>query len=87
VPAQPVESVPGVRSKEQAAAGLAGRISFIGPFNLAGLPALSVPCGFTSDNLPVGLQIVGRPFGEETVLKVGHAYEQSTPWHTKRPPV
>lgn len=56
------------------------------PFNLTGLPALSVPCGFTSQGLPVGLQIVGKPWDEATVLRVGHAYEQATPWHTRRPP-
>ena len=56
------------------------------PFNLAGAPALSVNCGFNSQGLPIGLQIGGRPFAEETVLKVGHAYEQNTPWHTMRPP-
>gem|GEM_PF-2838946 len=49
------------------------------PFNLAGAPALSVNCGFNSQGLPIGLQIGGRPFHEETVLKVGHAYEQNTP--------
>ena len=86
-PAPPVESIPGVQSKEQLAAGLAGRTSFTGPFNLGGLPAISVPCGFTSDKLPVGLQIAGRPFAEETIMKVAHAYEQSTPWHTMRPPI
>jgi aspartyl-tRNA(Asn)/glutamyl-tRNA(Gln) amidotransferase subunit A len=56
------------------------------PFNLANAPALSVNCGFNSQGLPIGLQIGGRPFAEETVLKVGHAYEQNTPWHTMRPP-
>ena len=54
-------------------------------FNLASATAISVPCGFSSENLPIGLQIGGRPGGEETVLKVAHAYEQSTPWHTMRP--
>ena len=54
-------------------------------FNLAGVPAISVPCGFSSENLPIGLQIGGRPGGEETVLKIAHAYEQNTPWHNKRP--
>ena len=85
--ALPVESVPGVQSKEQALADLRGRISFTGPFNLAGVPALSVPCGFNSANLPLGLQIVGRPFEEETVLRVGHAYEQVNRWYTRRPPI
>lgn len=56
------------------------------PFNLANAPALSVNCGFNSQGLPIGLQIGGRPFDEETVLRVGHAYEQNTPWHKMRPP-
>ena len=55
-------------------------------FNLAGAPAMSVPCGFSSDGLPFGLQIGGSPGDEETVLKVGHAYQQATSWHTMRPP-
>ena len=87
VTARPVESAPGIQSKEEMAAGLAGRISFTGPFNLAGVPALVLPCGFSSDNLPMGLQIVGRPFAEDTVMKVAHAYEQNTGWHTLRPPI
>lgn len=87
VTARPVESEPGLQSKEQIAAGMAGRISFTGPFNLAGTPALTLPCGFSSDNMPIGLQIVGKPFAEETVLKVAHAYEQNTEWHTRRPPI
>ena len=53
--------------------------------NLTGLPAIVVPCGMTSSKLPVGLQIIGRPFEEEKILRVGYAYEQSTNWHTKRP--
>ena len=56
------------------------------PFNLAGAPAISVNCGFNSEGLPIGLQIGGRPFEESMVLKVAHAYEQHTPWHTMRPP-
>jgi aspartyl-tRNA(Asn)/glutamyl-tRNA(Gln) amidotransferase subunit A len=55
------------------------------PVNLAGLPGLSVPCGFTGDGLPIGLQVIGKPFDEATVLRAGHAYEQATPWHTRRP--
>ena len=87
VTAPPVEYSPGIQSKEHALNGLAGRISFTGPFNLAGTPALSVPCGFSSTGMPMGLQIVGRPFAEETVLRVAYAYEQSTDWHTRRPPI
>lgn len=55
--------------------------------NLAGVPAISVPCGFTSDNLPVGLQFIGRHFDEESILKVAYAYEQATDWHSRRPAV
>ena len=55
-------------------------------FNAASAPAITVPCGLTSQGLPIGFQIGGRPGWEETVLKVAHAYEQNTPWHTMRPP-
>lgn len=55
------------------------------PFNLSGLPAISVPCGFTANGLPIGLQIAGRAFDEVTVLRVAYAYEQQTSWHTQRP--
>ncbi|MBI5442302.1 MAG: Asp-tRNA(Asn)/Glu-tRNA(Gln) amidotransferase subunit GatA [Deltaproteobacteria bacterium] len=55
------------------------------PCNLAGLPGLSVPCGFTRGGLPVGLQILGAPFSEEILLRVGHAYEQATHWRERSP--
>ena len=87
VTAPPVESVPGIESKEHSLTGLAGRISFTGPFNLAGTPAISVPCGFSAAGMPMGLQIVGKPFDEETVLRVAHAYEQNTDWHNCRAPI
>jgi aspartyl-tRNA(Asn)/glutamyl-tRNA(Gln) amidotransferase subunit A len=61
--------------------------SNMAPFNMAGLPALAVPCGFSTSGLPLSLQIAGRPFDEATVLRVGHAYEQATEWHARRPPV
>jgi len=53
--------------------------------NLAGLPGLVVPCGFDTAGLPIGLQVIGRPFDEETVLRVGAAYERATEWHRRRP--
>lgn len=52
--------------------------------NLAGVPAISLPCGFTADNLPIGLQIIGKGFDEATVLQTAYAFEQSTSWHTRR---
>jgi aspartyl-tRNA(Asn)/glutamyl-tRNA(Gln) amidotransferase subunit A len=57
------------------------------PFNITGLPALALPCGFSATGLPLSLQLSGRPFEEGTVLRVGHAYEQATTWHTRRPPL
>jgi aspartyl-tRNA(Asn)/glutamyl-tRNA(Gln) amidotransferase subunit A len=56
------------------------------PFNLTGLPALAVPCGFSAAGLPLSLQLAGRPFDETTVLRVGHTYQQATDWH-RRPPM
>jgi len=55
------------------------------PANLTGLPALTVPCGFDSAGLPIGLQVIGRPYDERTVLGIGHAYEQATDWTSRRP--
>ena len=57
------------------------------PFNVTGQPALTLPCGMSTDGLPLALQIVGKPFDEVTVLRIGHAYETHTEWHTHRPPV
>jgi aspartyl-tRNA(Asn)/glutamyl-tRNA(Gln) amidotransferase subunit A len=57
------------------------------PVNLGGLPGMSLPCGFSASGLPIGLQIVGKPLGEETMLQAAYAYEQSTEWHTRRAPV
>ncbi|MFD1360798.1 Asp-tRNA(Asn)/Glu-tRNA(Gln) amidotransferase subunit GatA [Lentibacillus salinarum] len=55
------------------------------PVNLAGVPGISVPCGFSGQGLPIGLQIIGKPFAESTVYRAAHAYEQATEHHTKRP--
>jgi len=53
------------------------------PFNLSGLPAVSFPCGFTADGMPIGLQVAGKPFEEATVLRIAHAYQQLTDWHRR----
>lgn len=63
------------------------RRSYASPASLAGVPALAVPCGFTTTGLPIALQVIGRPFEESAVLRVAHAYEQATDWHRRRPPV
>ena len=55
--------------------------------NLTGLPAISVPCGFSPDRLPIGLQLTGRAFDEAGLLGIAHAYEQATPWHREMPPL
>ena len=60
-------------------------IPFNSPWSLADLPAASVPCGFVG-GLPVGMALVGRPRGEETVLRAAHAYQGVTDWHERRPP-
>jgi aspartyl-tRNA(Asn)/glutamyl-tRNA(Gln) amidotransferase subunit A len=63
------------------------RPNFTNPFNLTGLPAISLPCGFTEGTLPVGLQIAAPAFDEATCFRVAYAYEQATEWHRQRPPV
>ncbi|MGH7811639.1 MAG: amidase [Candidatus Binatia bacterium] len=80
--ARPPEAFEGMDPNEQNL-----RPSFTNPFNLTGLPTISVPCGFTEGNLPSGLQIVARPFEEATCFRVAYAYEQITDWHKQRPPL
>ena len=87
IPASPIPERAGIGSKQEVLDGFSGRRSFTAPFNLANAPALSINCGFTSENLPIGLQIAGKPFDEETLLRVAYAYEQATDWHTRRPPI
>ncbi len=80
----------GLKSKDEARQRMSGRRSLTGVFNLANVPALSVPCGFVSvsgKELPIGLQLAGRPFDDGLLLRVAYAYEQVTPWHTRRPPI
>jgi aspartyl-tRNA(Asn)/glutamyl-tRNA(Gln) amidotransferase subunit A len=65
---------------------LGGMASLItAPFSVGGLPAIVLPCGVTTEGLPLSLQIAGRPFDEQTVLRVAHAYEQATEWHKRHP--
>lgn len=70
---------------EEAYEDYGGAVSFTGLFNLTGQPAISIPCGFGSDAMPIGLQLAGRPFAEGTVLAAAHAYEQASDWHTRHP--
>ena len=56
------------------------------PINIAGVPAMSIPAGF-AEGLPIGMQIIGKPFSEETILKIAHAYQQATDWHKKKPSI
>ena len=68
--------------------GVVGALTqYTRPYNINGFPAISVPCGFSDDNMPIGLQLAGKPFDELTVLRAAHAYEQATDWHTRRPPI
>ena len=66
---------------------VARRPSFTGPYNLTGMPAISVPCGFTAAGLPIGLQIAGKPFDEPTVLRAAYTYQQHARWYETRPPL
>ena len=59
--------------------------SFRGLFNLPGVPAMSIPCGFDDRSLPIGIQIVGPRLGEAAVLAAGHAFQSSTDWHRRCP--
>src|SRR5215208_2763445 len=82
----PTTPIPAPTIEGHDAVEQAGRLTrFTAPFNLAGLPALSIPCGFTKEGLPIGLQIVSRPWAEAKALNAGYAYEQSTDWHNSVP--
>ena len=84
-PLLPAEA--GIKSQEDARSRIAGVRNFTGAFNVANLPALSIPCGFTQDNLPLSLQLVGKPMADGLLLRVAHAYQQATDWHKRRPPL
>jgi len=86
----PTTPTPAFRLGEKAEDPLQMYLSdvFTLPCNLAGVCGISVPCGFTdSPKLPIGLQLLGKPFGEENILRLAHAYEQATDWHKDKPPV
>jgi aspartyl-tRNA(Asn)/glutamyl-tRNA(Gln) amidotransferase subunit A len=86
--APPIPTAGRIESKEEAwTAAVAGRSLFTNPFNITGHPALTVPCGFTAERLPVGLQVIGRYYREADVLRVAAAYESITPWRARRPEV
>ncbi|HLF77242.1 MAG TPA: amidase [Dehalococcoidia bacterium] len=75
----------GLTSKEAVLHQFFGSRAHRGTFSLAGVPALSVPVGFNPEGLPLSMQVVGRPFEENTLFQVGHAYQRSTTWHEARP--
>jgi aspartyl-tRNA(Asn)/glutamyl-tRNA(Gln) amidotransferase subunit A len=76
-----------ITSKEEAGARFFGRRSYTTPASLAGVPAISVPCGFTPGGLPIGLQLIGRPFGESAVLAAARAWEEAAGLSTRRPAI
>jgi len=77
------ERVSKIGAKEESVFEVSAR--FCAPFNMSGFPAASIPCGFAPDGLPIGLQIIGKPFEEEIVLRVGQAFENDTDYHLRRP--
>jgi aspartyl-tRNA(Asn)/glutamyl-tRNA(Gln) amidotransferase subunit A len=79
------QSVSRIGEREESVFGVSAR--FCAPFNISGLPAASVACGLSPESMPIGLQIIGKPFDEATVLKVADAFERSTGWHLKYPPI
>jgi len=84
----PTTPIPAPTIEGHDAVEQAGRLTrFTAPFNLAGLPALSLPCGFTQAGLPIGLQIVSRAWADAKVLNLGYAFEQATEWHNRFPSI
>jgi len=84
LPSTPIPALP-IDDIENSASQAPALTRFTAPFNLSGLPALSVPCGFTKAGLPIGLQIVSGPWQEVKVLQAGHVYERATEWHKQMP--
>jgi aspartyl-tRNA(Asn)/glutamyl-tRNA(Gln) amidotransferase subunit A len=79
------QSVSRIGTREESVFAVSAR--FCAPFNISGLPAASVPCGFSPEAMPIGLQMIGRPFDEATVLRVADAFERNTEWHLRYPPI
>ena len=69
------------------AVGTLEAYNFRACFDMTGMPAVTIPCGFTQEGLPIGLQLAGRPFDEATVLRAAHAYEQQAGWFRHRPSI
>jgi aspartyl-tRNA(Asn)/glutamyl-tRNA(Gln) amidotransferase subunit A len=84
LPSTPITALP-IDDIENSASQAPALTRFTAPFNLTGLPALSLPCGFTKEGLPIGLQIVSGPWEEAKVLRAGHTFEQATEWHKRKP--
>ena len=85
--APPIPTETGLTSKEAVMAQFFGARSHRSPFNLSGVPAMAVPCGFTEGGLPLSVQLAARPFAENALFRVGSAYQRRTDWHERRPPL
>ncbi|MDE2843624.1 MAG: amidase [Chloroflexota bacterium] len=90
-PSEPITAPPILASEvtigDQSVGSTGALTQYTRPYNISGTPAVSVPCGFSAEGMPIGLQLAGRPFDEATVLRAAHAYEQNTEWRLKRPPI
>ncbi len=90
-PSEPITAPPILASEvaigERTVGTVGALTQYTRPYNISGTPAISVPCGFSLADMPIGLQLAGRPFDEATVLRAAHAFEQATDWHSRRPPV
>ena len=90
-PTEPVTAPPilaqQVQAGEETVGTTAALTHFTRPYNITGFPAVSAPCGFSRDGMPIGLQLAGRPYEDGMVLRAARAYEQATEWHQRRPPI